>query len=183
MFGAFGAKWTSTFLGKIGDSLTHGKPLTSKVKGLRASTLRALDKNLRRANCESIPAYMRPSRTVKASSILKGAPLRARARANAATPSAHARVRLFISGPSSFPTPLSWGAGGGAQRDGGARGCADGGGVRGGGARGGTTGGSARGGDRGGDHGGHGGPADGGARLRSFRRDFPFLDFGFCFLC
>ena len=96
--------------------------------------MKVLDKNLRGVDRESILAYMRSSLTVKAPSLVKGAPPRARARANAATPSTCARVRLFIFDPSSFPSRLSWGAGGGATRDGGARGCAAGGGARGGGA-------------------------------------------------
>ena len=107
LFSEFGATWTSVVLEKIDDSLTHGQPLAGKMRGLHAPTMKALDKNPRRVDRDSILAYMRSSLTLKTPSLVKGAPPRARARANAATPNACACARLFIFGPSFFPTPLS----------------------------------------------------------------------------
>ena len=121
---------------------------------------------------------------MKAPSLVKGAPPRARARQCGYPQPMRARARDNSS--SDIPPFLlpSAGARAAAQPD--ITGCATdggahGGGARGGGARGCATGSGIRGGARGGDHGGHGGPTDGGARLRSFRRNFPFLDFGFYF--
>ena len=68
LFGAFGAKGTSIVLEKIDDSLIHGQPLADKVRGLHASTMKALDRNFRRVGHESILAYMRSSLTMKAPS-------------------------------------------------------------------------------------------------------------------
>ena len=175
LFSEFGATWTSVVLEMIGDSLTHGKPLTSKARGLHAPTLKAVDKNLRRVDRESTLAYMRPSLAVKAPSLVKGAPPRARARAPTRLPPTHARARDYSSSGLPPSLPPSAGARAAAQpvmtapvvaqpvvapvvaAPVAAPVAAT--------------------------MGGHGGPADGGARLRSFRRDFPFLDFGFCFLC
>ena len=94
LFGAFGATWTSVVLEKIDDSLTHGKPLTNKVRRLHASTLKAVGKDFRSVDRRSLLAYMRSSFTAKAPSLMKGAPPRARARQRGYPK--HMRTRAII---------------------------------------------------------------------------------------